>query len=297
MSDLVVDPCYLNPLSRIFTPLVLDKIAENGFSDYLYEVLQNSNLINRIDLSQSFRSFLNDIYSLLSLNYRNEYLYKNEITRELLLKRHSLQNSWMLNEFRVGKRRADVVILNGTSTVYEIKSQFDSFRRLDDQIEAYGNVFDNIYVVTSQAQTEQLDGKLPAHVGILCISDDCTIQIHKISISNKHNVRPEFLFNSLRKNEYLEVIKSIYGYVPDVPNTRIFDECRAMFCRQDPEIIHDKTFDVLKNRDKKSAIETLLNRAPESLYAYIINNAGNLQKLNALSDKYDAEVRKIVISE
>jgi len=295
LSDIRVDSRYLNPLSRIFTPLVLDKIAERGFSEYLAETLHNCKLINQIDLSQSFGAFLNDIYGFLSMNYRNEYLYKNEIAKELLVKRHSLENSWLLNEFRVGKCRADVVILNGTSTVYEIKSQFDSFKRLDDQITAYRNVFDHIYVVTSEAQAESLDGTLPEMVGILSIAEDGLIQILKQSVSNKHNIKPEVLFDSLRKNEYLAVVESLYGYIPDVPNTQIYDECKALFCRQEPEIIHDKTFEVLKNRNKQTAIEAILNEAPESLYAYIINNSNNIKKLRALSEKYDAEVKKVII--
>jgi hypothetical protein len=294
MSNISVDSCYFNPLSRIFTPLVLDKIAEKGSSKYLTEILDNSDLINKIDLSTPFGTFLNDVYHFLSDNYRNEYLYKNEITKELLLNRHSLDESWMLNEFRVGKCRADAVILNGTSTVYEIKSQFDSFKRLDDQIEAYRNVFDHIYVVTSEVQATLLSGQLPEFVGIISIADDNSIKELKPSISNKCNISPDILFSSLRKNEYLEVINKMFGYIPDVPNTQIFNECKTLFCQQKPDIIHDNTIEILKKRNKKPAIELLLNEAPESLCAYIINNAGNIKKLKALSKKYDNEIKKVI---
>jgi len=296
MTGLTIDFNYLNPLSRIFSPLVLDKIAEIGRSDYLTETLKNSDLINKIDLSRPLRAFLNDIYKYLSDNYRNEYLYKNEIAKELLLNRYSLKESWMLNEFRVGKCRADVVILNGTSTVYEIKSQFDSFKRLDDQIAAYRNVFDHIYVVTSEVKAEQLSGQLPYIVGIMSIADDNTIKELKPSVSNKQNIKPEILFASLRKNEYLKVIDEIYGSVPEAPNTQIYNVCKTLFCNQKPELVHDKTMEVLKKRNKKSAIEILLGEAPESLYVYILNNAGKIKKLKSLSEKYDTEIGKVISS-
>ena len=67
-------------------------------------------------------------YNLLFSSYRCEYVYKNAIATKLYLGgHHSLQHSLLTNELRIGQSRADVVILNGTSTVYEIKSEYDSW--------------------------------------------------------------------------------------------------------------------------------------------------------------------------
>lgn len=128
---------YLNALSRIFTPLVLDNVAEKGYSSYLTEVCSNSLLLNNIDMDLPFAEFLNRVYSFLFKNYRNEYIYKNVIVNKILLGKHSLKTSQMLTEFRVGKCKADVVVLNCTSTVYEIKSELDSFNRLGKQLGVY----------------------------------------------------------------------------------------------------------------------------------------------------------------
>lgn len=48
----------------------------------------------------------------------------NVIANKILLGKHSLNTSHMLSEFRVGYNKADVVIINGTSSVYEIKSEY-----------------------------------------------------------------------------------------------------------------------------------------------------------------------------
>ncbi len=297
MTKISVENRYLNALSHVFTPLVLNKIIEDGYSKYLNEVLVNSNLMQNMDLSQTFYDFLESVYAFLFVNYRNEYLYKNEIANTLFYEKHSPYEACMLNEFRVGQCRADVVILNGTSTVYEIKSQFDSFARLDTQINAYRDIFDYIYVVTSENQANNLLKKLPEMVGIMSISDDKSINTLRESSSNKKNIRPNVLFDSLRKNEYLEIINNLYGYVPSVPNTQIFQACKELFCKQDVDIIHNQTIEILKKRNERIDINSFLNSAPKSLYAYIINNARDGRKLKVLESKYELEMKKITKEE
>jgi len=77
-------------------------------------------------------------FSLLEREgYRHEYVYKAALTQKIFLGRHSLQTASMLSEFRVGQCKADLVILNGTSTVYEVKSERDSLDRLERQVAAW----------------------------------------------------------------------------------------------------------------------------------------------------------------
>ena len=59
----------------------------------------------------------------------------------------------MTDEIRSVKSRGDVAILNGTSTVYEIKSHYDSFDRLDGQLADYKRVFDHIYLATTEKKS------------------------------------------------------------------------------------------------------------------------------------------------
>lgn len=295
MKDRIkIDSQYFNSIGRIFTPLVLDKVANNGYSDYLNEVCKNSGILESIDPSLSFAEFLDSVYSLLFRDYRNEYIYKNAIANEILLGKHSIKDSKMLTEFRVGKHRADVVILNGTSTVYEIKSQFDSFRRLNNQLDAYCQVFDHIYVVTSKIQAEKLKDSLPDVVGLLCMTDDNKIQNIKGSISNKENINPEILFDSLLKHEYLEIILQLCGSIPDVPNTEIYTECKKLYLNFPSDLLHDITFTTLKKRNDLSTLEKLLQNAPKSLFAYIIGNARKKKVVQALATRYKVGVGEVL---
>lgn len=289
-----IDSRYFNSLSRIFTPLVLDSVAEHGYSKYLNEVCNNSGIMNHVDMGLPFSDFLDKIYNLFFKNYQNEYVYKNIIANKLLLDRHPFEESGMLTEFRVGKCRADVVILNGTSTVYEIKSQFDSFNRLNDQLDSYKQVFDQIYVVTSSQQAQKLLELLPEGIGLLSLTDGDIITPIRKSVSNKHNVRPEVLFDSLRKHEYLQIIEKLYGTVPNVPNTQIFSECKSLFMKKEPGSAHDITMEVLKKRSDSNLLMTFLVNSPKSLLAYIISNVNKKTKLQALAGRYATDMGSIL---
>lgn len=285
---------YLNALSRIFTPLVLDSVAENGHSPYLTEVCSNSLLLNKIDMNLPFSDFLNRVYSFLFRNYRNEYIYKNVIATKILLGKHSLNTAQMLTEFRVGKCKADVVIINGTSTVYEIKSEFDSFNRLENQLNAYMQIFDHINVITSKQQAEKLLKDIPEMVGILIVTGRNTISTLRESNSNKHNIDLEVLFDSMRKTEYLKVIEKLFGEVPQVANTKIFKECKRLYKKTAPEDAHDITMAELRKRNEASSLEDFLKNAPDSLAAYIISNANSKSKLQALASRFTTTIGTIL---
>src|SRR4029453_5364083 len=78
---------------------------------------------------------------------RDEYIYKAALTHRVLLGKHSLKTASMLTEFRAGDCKADISILNGTTTVFEIKSERDSLTRLARQIENYKRVFASVFVI------------------------------------------------------------------------------------------------------------------------------------------------------
>jgi hypothetical protein len=241
-----------------------------------------------------FSDFLQKVYSFLFKNYRNEYIYKNVLANKILIGKHSLNTAQMLTEFRVGKCKADAVVLNGTSTVYEIKSELDSFNRLESQLNAYMQVFDHINVITSKQQAGKLLKDIPEIIGILIVTDRKSISTLRESISNKKNIIPEVLFDSMRKYEYLNVIKKLYGAVPDVPNTKIFKECKRLYTLTAPEAAHDTTMAELRKRNDASSLAEFIRNAPDSLSAYIISNANNKLKLQALADRFTTNISTIL---
>ncbi len=286
---------YLPALSRIFSPIVMDCLALKGHSDYLNEVCSNSNILEQIEPSMPLSQFFDCIYNILFKNYRNEYIYKNAIANKILLGKHSLNTSNMLTEFRVGKCKADAVVINGTSTVYEIKSEFDSFARLERQMEAYCQVFDHINVITSNSQATKLKSILPDAVGILVLTDRNTISTIRDSKSNKKNINPGTLFDSLRKKEYIKVVDEYYETTPDVPNTQIYRECKKLYCKIPPEAAHDLTMTTLKKRNNTKVLKEFIANAPDSLSAYALSICSDNYKMQALMSNFSSNVGSMII--
>lgn len=291
-----IDAKYLPALGRIFTPMVMDSLAQKGSSGYLTEVCTNSGLMAQIDPSMLLGQFFDWIYNMLFINYRNEYIYKNAIANKILLGKHNLNTSHLLTEFRVGKCKADVVVLNGTSTVYEIKSEFDSFVRLEKQIQAYLDIFDHINVITSNSQVAKLENILPDKVGILVLTNRNTISTIRESETNKKNINPSILFDSLRKIEYMKVIKEYYGTVPDLPNTLIYRECKKLFCNIYPEIAHDATTKILRERTNLNVLKEFIEKAPSSLSAYAMTICSEKTKMQALMPRFLSSIGSVVLT-
>ncbi len=296
-ANIKINKKYLPALSRLFSPVVMDSLAINGSSDYLVEVCSNSGLLDQIEPSMPLSQFFDWIYDILFKNYRNEYIYKNVIANKILLGKHSLNTSHMLTEFRVGKCKADVVVINGTSTVYEIKSEYDSFARLANQIKAYLETFDHINVITSYSQASKLDSILPNSAGILVLTNRNSISTIRESKSNKKNTKQDILFDSLRKTEYIKVIKEYYGTVPDVPNTRIYRACKKLFCKIPTEIAHDITIKILRRRSNIKILRELIGKAPTSLSAYAMSICSEKAKMEALMSRFSSSIGSVFITE
>ncbi len=274
---------YYPALSRVFSPVVIDKIVATGESAYLTEVCRNSGILDQFSLSESLRSFLDIIYAFLFKNYRNEYIYKNTIANKVILGKHSLNTAQMLNEFRVGKCKADVVVLNGSTTVYEIKSEYDSFRRLEGQISEYRKVFDYINVITSDSQVKKLQTILSNEVGILVLTNRNTIKVIREAESNKKNIDLETFFNSLRKDEYISIISQYYGELPNLPNTRMFKECKKLFCKIPLKTAYKLTIDTLRDRANNLLLKEYIQEIPSSLISYVLSCATNKQQIKNLT--------------
>lgn len=279
MENLSINSKYNAGLSRFFSPSVLNELARKGYSPFFNEMLSISGLQKIIDDNITLGRFLQMLYSYLFKNYRCEYIYKNAIANKILLGKHNLNTAFMLTEFRVADCKADIVVLNGTSNVYEIKSEFDSMDRLKKQIAAYSQVFDFVHVITSPSQLMKVDVCVPQSVGIMSLTNRNTIATVREAESRKHFVKPDIIFNSLRKAEYISIIKEQYGFIPDLPNTQIYKACRKLFAKLQPEVAHDCTVKALKKRGECTRLKDFIAESPECLRAYSLSSGLSIKEI------------------
>ena len=292
----LIDPRFAPVLTRLFSSNVVRDLASTGSSKIAFKVLSESHLIEMLDPHMVLRDFYDGLFRFLFKNYRNEYIYKNALAEKILLGKHSLNTSFMLSEFRAGNCKADSVILNGSSTVYEIKSTYDSVARLERQLTAYHKTFDRINVITSDDQLAKVEQVINDSVGSMVLSDRYTISAVREPVSQKACIDPSVIFDSLRKSEYTAIIKAQFGSVPDVPNTRIYAECKRLFVELDPRIAHDEMVRVLKKRGNCRLLRDFITQMPNSLKAASLACKLTKQNRSAFLKLLDEEIGESLLA-
>jgi hypothetical protein len=263
---IALNPAQLAAAARLFSSAVIHEMARGARSPLFRRLAHESNLTEAFTIDGTVGNFFDDTFALLKKKaYRYEYVYKTAIAHKLLLGIHSLQTASMLSEFRVGPCKADLVILNGTSTVYEVKSERDNVDRLRDQVAAYRRVFSKINVIAAEDHVKAVTDVVPTDVGILVLSSRHQISTLREAIDRPDAIEPCAVFDSLHRNEALKVLE-IFGIpAPNVPNTRFHGEMVKIFSDLPPRDLHGCMISVLKETRSLRALSGLVNEVPKSL--------------------------------
>lgn len=256
----------------IFKGPFLERVARGDHAATFFELGRHFEGFRPPPRTEPLSKWFDFFFDILFRKYRCEYVYKNAIATRLYLGgRHSFEDSLLTDELRSGQSRADVVILNGTSTVYEIKSRYDSFERIDSQLIDYRRLYDKIYVVTSGDRAYTALSYLGPSTGIMALDDDGRLYVVREAASNKSNTDPEALFDCMRQAEFTAVIEHAFGNVPNVPNSQLYRECKKLFCNLSSDIAHDYMVSTVKRRGKRKPFVDLINNAPVSLKHACLN--------------------------
>jgi len=237
-------------LSRIFTNPTFKSIVRSGESESVSVQLKKyQSLLSVEDAGVSIKDVLQKAYVYLSRNYRNEYIYKNTIANKILLGRHNLNTATLLSEFKVGGSIADLLLLNGTSTVYEIKTELDSPDKLKKQIDDYKKAFARIYLVVHHTLIDKyLQLVEDSAVGLLSLSSRFQLTTVKEAETNYDYLDNSVMMRCLRKGEYSSIIRKHYGTIPSVSNIKYFGACMKLAIDIDPVIFHSLQLNELKKR-------------------------------------------------
>lgn len=243
-------------------------MAKRGRSPLFRRLLNQSGIATRCGRDATVGNAFDSAFSVLRVaGQRNEYVYRAAITKNILLGKHSLRTASMLNEFRTGSCKADLVILNGTASVYEIKSERDSLARLSNQIANYKRVFASVNVIISEIHVKSVRDVVPDDVGIMCLSRDQRVSVEREAIDRPECICPVTVFESLRSAEAAAVLEAVGIAVPVVPNTRRHSVMRELFAELEPAALHDKMVRTLKRTRSLVPLSDLVDRLPASLHA------------------------------
>lgn len=130
---------------------------------------------------------------------------------EKIRDRLTVQDAVLVNEmvFGSGNRRADLVLVNGHIQAFEVKSDFDTLRRLSGQLNDYLSRFDKLTLVVSSRYVRQAL-ESDERVGVweaLSVKDKVVIRVRRVgriqSISN-----PDAVCDFMLKSELVNFLRS-----------------------------------------------------------------------------------------
>lgn len=263
-------------ISRLFSASVIREIASEGSFSAFSRLARESGLANELDQDLPISSVFEEafFYSKATAS-RHEYVYKTAIVDKVLLGIHNLNTASMLTELRANRCRADVVVLNGTSTAYEIKSERDNLDKLEDQISAYRSVFARVNVIAAQKHVRTIRECVSPDVGIQVLSNRYQISTIREAETNPERVSPSSIFESLQLVESKEIAIQLGVDIPNVPNTRMHSALKILFSELDPVDVHTEMVKVLKRTRSLSRLSSFVDSLPKSL-----RTAGLTIKLN-----------------
>ena len=266
-------------LARLFSPNLFREMARQGRSPLFSRLIRELIPMGICSSEMYVGEFFDSAFDVLKrADFRNEYVYKAAIAHKILLGRHSLKSAVMVNEFRVGNSKADAVIINGTSSVYEIKSERDSLRRLESQLSNYQKVFARVNVIVGQNHLEAIISSISTDIGILLLSDRFQISTIREAVDASHSTCSDAIFDAVRLDEAKKIL-ALYGLpVPNVPNTKIAQALRQEFCNLSSEEAHEGMVKILKTTRSQVPLQSFLNEIPYSVQQIVLSS--RLRKLD-----------------
>ncbi len=276
----------LRSYSSIFSSTSFFKLLK--YDDYSFINAK----IERYDLSKlgkninTYNDYIQYVYKMIRGAYRNEYVYKNTFINNLLLKKYGVKDTIVINEFRVGNSIADIVMFNGTSKAFEIKTELDSNKRLYGQLADYTKIFKECYIITH----ESLVGKYlqeDENIGIIeLIERPKSVAMREVRPAKENKcIDADTLIRSIRTSEYKSIVRNYYGELPEINSFNMFEICRNLIKKIPNEQLNLFFIEELKKRKSNTNIINTFNKELRQLCLAMNLDAKSYQELNYMLSK------------
>ncbi len=256
----------LRSLSFLYsTATVRNIIKDNSLCAIQDRIKKHQIIFKNAKNNLKFSYLLTELHAQMSENYCNEYLYKSAILNQYLIEKYGLEDTILIDEFKIGKSVADVILLNGEIKIFEVKTDLDSLKRLDSQLLDYQKIANKVYIVTNRKYIKEIfERYYNTSYGIIEFENNLLIE-QKEAVSKIDFLSHEEMFKAIRKDEYLNIINRYFGFIPNVSNTKIFRECLELSKQISTIEFQKMVISELKNRKIKSPDYLLNEKTPKEL--------------------------------
>lgn len=177
----------------------------------------------------TYLQLLEKLYAQLIQHYRCEYVFKNELVNQLLA--HPYTKQLLFSEFRIGKSIADLASFHEESIAYEIKTAYDTPKRLGKQLSDYKRLFDKCYLVVPAEKIKEYTAEIDSETGIIALSLRHGSPIFEEIKPAKQNqlFDTDLLLSCLRIAEYTHMATALGIDLKPVPGYELSPYCRSAF--------------------------------------------------------------------
>ncbi len=247
------DSSQLRDYSSLFSRNSVQEWIKGDFSSIRVKVKRYDNTwFDNGDAS--YLDYLKYVYSVLERHYQNEYILKNTFLNEWLIKELGEYNSKLYSEFRVGDAKADLAMFNGSSKVFEIKTEFDSDRRLKMQLENYQMAFNQVFLIIPSAKIGLYE-RYDKNVGIILFDSNCE---QSFAVYREAKIRSEVdsaaIMKILHTREYKEIVQTYFGDLPPMTSFNQFNTCNSLIHQMPNSALNEHFIAQMKKRGSKNAL-------------------------------------------
>jgi len=248
------------------------------FSSINYKIERyDDKWLNRQNLT--YLGYLKYVYAVLAENYQNEYVFKNEFLNNWLIKELGETKAQIFSEFRVGNSVADLVMFNGCSKIFEIKTELDSDSRLTLQLENYQKAFNQIFLIIPKSKVHLYE-KQEASVGLITY-DPSSKNIFSFYRNAELNMDIDALviMSILHTNEYKSIVNKHYGFLPQMTSFNQFNICSELIFEIPKEKLNELFVDKMKKRDSSDALSSRYHKEFNQLFLALKMNSNSKREM------------------
>lgn len=185
-------------LFDVYSPLKTTKELKTSYTNITYK---------SVDDNVDIRALYN---KEILFNYLNEAVVKAAFIKNIALKR-SPRTTTTIFELNAHNSRADLCLINHKSEVFEIKTSYDSYSRLNNQLDDYLALFDYLNIIIPQENYQSFIKEAPHYLGVIIYSQNRNGRlifktIKKPTLNKDKDAHKQL--NELTKKELLSLINS-----------------------------------------------------------------------------------------
>jgi len=263
----------LRSYSTVFTRASFNKLLQYDDYSFIDAKIERYDSLKVGKSIHSYYDYIQYIYRALSKHYRNEYVYKNTFINDLLLSQYGVKDTIAINEFRVGNSIADIVMFNGTSKAFEIKTELDTDKRLIGQLADYRKIFKECYIITHESLVEKYLQE-DEQIGIIKLIErpkSLIMQEVRHAKENKE-IDSDTLIRSIRTQEYKSIVKQYYGELPEMHSFNMFETCSGLLkCIPRDQLHHFFIEELKKRKSNTNMINKYCNELRQMCFAMNID--------------------------